>query len=274
MEKTDVNAQVTKQARALRKALLRDHKLDVPHSALRAALLQTQGLAPHAQRQDGRAATTQDVPLPVAKPFTAEAWKAWVANWMGERDQVLRAEAYRELLLAPFVQDDAQGGSAKQEMVSRRLHLVQDDDGCLEELALDAAGELRLSKHALHGLNASLRCLQARVPSIRKYGLPLYVQRADTFFSSNFELHVPEKFELQVNDLGDDSADAVVLEVAIPLKSWNALLFDVFRDGTPAGDSLREWLGLHYRRSFDACSPGDKLDWLERYLAAWNGEEA
>ena len=269
MKQTSEGQQATQQARAMRKALLRDHGVAVPHSALRAVLLQLQGLHPHAQRP--QTAQCQDG----ACSLSPEAWTAWVDHWMGEWDVVLKKPAYELMLKAPFQEDLAeqvqasqlaQTAAASEPRLVKELYLVEDEAGCLEVLAFDKDGTLPLPEDALQDRNVELTSLNARVPSIRKYGLPDYVAHSKDFFASRFDMHLPICFSVQLEDSRDDSGDEARLGVRVRRSDWEQLLRASFAQGTSAGDDLREWLGLHYRKHFDSCSAIDQLDWMERFI--------
>lgn len=93
---------VTKLVRAMRKGLLRDHAVDVPYAALRAAYLCAVGENPHAikGRQPSRSAATS------ARASEAGQHVALPNDW-----------------------------------VVKKLYLAHDDSGCLERLALDPDGK-------------------------------------------------------------------------------------------------------------------------------------
>lgn len=271
MTKTQAAAQAAKHARALRKTLLQEHRLDVPYSALRAALLQLEGLNPHAQRQaeEPAAATPQAHAL-----YDPQSWKAFVDNWMGEYDVVLKKTAYTRMLKAPFENTEDALPKDSDSRVTKTLYLVEDEVGCLEVLSLDLDSNLCISEEGLEGLKVELRVLDAQVPSVRKYGLPEYVQNTRQFFQLRFGMDLADSFELKLEDSQDDSGDEVCLEVSMPARDWNQLLRRTFAPGTTAADNLREWTGLHYRQDFDSLPARKQTEFMERFIASCNGEDA
>ena len=201
------------------------------------------------------------------------AWKAWVEHWMGKYDVVLKTAAYERMLKAPFESVEGVPTHSTESWLTQTLHLVEADAGCLEILALDADGDLCIPEAALGAHTMELAVLRARVPSIRKYGLPNYAQNPREFFQLHFGADLASSFELKLEDSHDDSGDEVRLEVRMPASDWEHLLRATFAQNTSAGNDLREWMGLHYRKDFDSCSASDQLDWAGRFIASNKGEE-
>ena len=272
MQKTQAAAQAAKHARALRKTLLQEHHLDVPYSALRAALLQLGGLNPHAQR----AGDEQGADTPQAHAsYDAQSWKAFVDNWMGEYDVVLKTAAYECMLKAPFERPEDSLSEAPDSLVTKTLYLVPDEVGCLEVLSLDLASNLCLPEEALEGLKVELCVLDAREPCIRMYGLPKYAQNPREFFYSHFGIGLASSFQLKLEDFFQgDFGDDVCLEVRMSARDWEQVLRRTCAPGSAAGDNLREWAGLHYRLDFDSLPARKQMEFTERFIASCNGEEA
>lgn len=239
---TRKTAELTRVVRSMRKALKADHGVDVPFSALRAAYLQAHGLHPHAH------------PALPTGPRRPAAPPEAVAAQAAPSDPVLTQRL--------------------------TLHLATDDVGCLTELALDAAGEVRLPEDWTFEC-ARLVSQRVRCPSIRRYGVPEYVGRAESFYRQHFELPATAHTRVELHDSGDDSGDECALEVALSRAELTRLMQAALDENPGLRETLAEWVGLHYRRNFDTESLEAQADWLGRMLqsldeasAAWPGTDA
>jgi hypothetical protein len=231
----DTSRELTRVVRSMCKTLKSEHGLDVPYTALRAAYLRAHGRHPHAS---GRSPTRVRVKAFAAAP----------------------------LAQAPALPPD--------ELDTRvRLHLVEDDIGCLQRLALDADGRYPVPEDWMFTA-ARLVHQQARVPSVRRYGLPPYLEDAQQFYAG-FGLNAAQA-RSEFDDVGDDSGDTCVLEVHLARDEFEQLLLAVLRDTPGLADELAEWVGLHYRRNFDAEAPAVRAQWLARYAQLetdWRGPD-
>ena len=120
---------------------------------------------------------------------------------------------------------------ADAELVERTLHLVDDDWGQLRELALDEEGWATLATSADHGWVFSIQAPSARVvrvsaqvPSVRRYGLPEFVDAPRDFFGDIFDLGLATDYAQTVQDLGDDSGAAGQVTIRLPRGEWKALV--------------------------------------------------
>lgn len=220
----DTSRELTRVVRSMRKTLKSEHGLDVPYTALRAAYLRAQGRHPHAfGRAPAQVPPSAHTPHPACTPALPKP----------ARDTCVR------------------------------LHLVEDDLGCLERLALDADGRYPLPEDWMFA-TARLVRQQARVPSVRRYGLPRYIEEAQAFYAG-FGLSAGQVHN-EIDDAGDDSGDTCALEVHMARGELEQLLLAVLEDTPGLAEALAEWVGLHYRRNFDVEPPAARADWLARYV--------
>lgn len=211
------NQALKKTVTAMHKALVRDHGIVIPYSALRASYLSAHGLNAHAVGRKGR---------------SAEVEKAPATEWL-----------------------------------TRTLYLVEDSAGCLELLALDPSGMYQLHEGFTFPTGrASLVNLYAEVPSVRRYGLPQYLENAPDFFMRHFELETNGAFKSYFKDLGDDSGDTATLEISVTRKEWERILFDALNGESKLSEDVAVWVGQHYGVTFDSCILSSKLDWVSRFL--------
>ena len=208
--------------RAMRSALLRDHNVDVPYTALRAAYLSAQGENPHAKRK----------PSPAAKPLTSGSW-----------------------FFVPLP-----GG-----WVVKRLYLVEDEVGCISQLALDPDGEYIVDSS--WQFQAKAVALDAQVPKISKYGLPDYIQASQSFFKRFEGLELDFGTRVRVQDLGDDSGDTAEVWLAMPGEHWHALLTWGIA-GSKLYNATSEWAGLHYKVALAGLAAPQQVEYVNRFLEA------
>lgn len=222
---------VTTLVKAMRRALKTTHHIEVPHSALRASYLQALGENPHAF---GKKHVTAQSPAKPAAPVTQPA---------APRSAMTPAQVELQLHLA--CTDPMFGGFDC---------LALDEDGkCLVPAELDLTG-------------ATLVKLSAQVPRIRKYGLPDYAQNPAGWFGSlDSPLALAVDFELDIEDLGDDSGDSAVLVVRMPVELRNSLLTAVLED-TATRREVAEYAGLHYGKVLNQCAEVEQGTLLLRWL--------
>lgn len=221
----DTNHELTRMVRSMRKALKAEHGLEVPHAALRAAYLRAHGEHPHAFGAKRARKSGASGPCE-ARPAQAPAPATHTAD------------------------------------VCVRLHLTEDEAGCMERLALDAEGQYPLPESWTFEAARLVR-QRARVPSLRRYGLPRYIEQAQAFYAG-FGLDAAE-VRSDIDDAGDDSGDTCVLEVLIARDELERMLLAVLQDTPGLAEALAEWVGQHYRCSFEAQPPGAQAEWLARY---------
>ena len=255
------NKALTALARSMKRALKTGHGVEVPHAALRACLLQAQGENPHAYvaRKQGPADQAELVRL---RQLVAEAPHYFHPGYDfdGKKLQWLERAG---LLHAP--------SPAAGEL--RVLHLVGDELGCLERLALDADGEALLPDD-LGFDQATIAFVRARVPSVRRYGLPDYLSAAAAFFGERFELALAKDFRSDFLDSGDDSGDECRVYVRMDDKTWSRVVDTALRRNATFANDVSEWVGLHYQRVLGRESAVKRTEWVERFLEAHTDEEA
>ena len=208
--------------RAMRTALLRDHNVDVPYTALRAAYLSAQGENPHAQCE----------PKATAQP-----------------------QALGSAFFVPLPGD----------WVVKRLHLVEDEVGCLSELSLDPEGQYLVDSSWV--FHAKAVALDAQVPKISKYGLPDYIQSPQSFFREFNGLELEFGTRVRVQDLGDDSGDTAEVWLAMPGNHWDTLLRKGIK-GSKLYDAASDWAGLHYKVMLPGLTIAQQVEYVNRFLEA------
>ena len=256
----DQNKAMTAALRAMKKSLKEQHGIDVPHSALRASYLQAQGEHPHAFSSKHPETET----VTTLRQLIAEAPKFFhpVYDFDGEKLEWLQRAG---LVKKPKSQ---KGNSAP--LSNHILYLAEDDLGCLELLSLDPDAEI-LVPEDWDFKGAFVVGLNAKIPRQSKYGLPQYLAEPNTFFSSNWLGLVLSPFhENHIIDLGDDSGDSCEVEIQMQDAHWQALVTAILDENVPFYENISEWVGLHYKKVFSGESPGQKLQWVERYLETLN----
>jgi len=214
---------------AMRRALKRDHKLDVPYAALRAAYLSASGESPHAQRKASRL-VKDGVAVPPPLP----------------------ASAYRVDL--------------PDDWVVKKLYLVENDIGCMERLSLDPDGRFLIGD-GWH-FQARVLLIDAKVPRISRYGLPDFLSEPSQFFKSFFRgLELQTGRRVHIEDLGDDSGGSGMVIVGMPASAWAALLLNGIEGEMPLCDEAAEWVGLHHKVSFNGLSQARAAEFCEAFLA-------
>lgn len=215
---TSINKEVTAIVRSMMKALSKDHGIQVPYTALRAAYLRAQGEHPHAFSR-----TTQPVD---------RVTKEIVTN--GE--------------LRSFV-----------------LHLVDDEAGGMDVLALDHAGEYSVPED-FDWTGFRVKAVYARVPRVSRYGLPDHVEKEQEFYPHYFDgMKVANGFERRFDDLGDDSGGDAQVQVLCTQADWHRMLLAVAKS-TGEYDVVAEQLGIDHRIDLNNDpNPGQRI---EQYLQA------
>jgi hypothetical protein len=224
------NPNLTSFVRSMRKSLKTEHQLDVPYTALRAAYLRACGENPHAF--SGKPVRENPV-KPASKPPRAEKPQT-------------REPADSNIELDWYV----------------RLYLVEDEIGCLERLALDPEGQYLIPEDWTFS-TAELIHQYAKLPSIRRYGLPDYIQNPSEFYA-RFGLKA-QHARADFDDLGDDSGDTCELEIDIANDELAQVLLATLRDAEGLEDLVAEATGLHYGKNFAAESPARQAEYFARY---------
>lgn len=223
---------------AMRRALLREHQLDVPYTALRAAYLSANGASPHAtrNRKSSKPATPADEVVPP-----------------------LRASAYRVDLPADWV--------------VKKLYLVENDIGCLERLSLDPESRFILKED--WQFKARVLLIDAKVPRISRYGLPDFLSDPRQFFEAFFRgVELQTGRRVHIEDLGDDSGGDAMLIVGMPATEWEALLLRGVEGDKPLCDEAAEWAGLHHKVAFDGFTKSRAAEFCQRFLDTLLEEDA
>ena len=146
------------------------------------------------------------------------------------------------------------------------LYLVGDESGCLTNLAFDAEGEFLLRPQDPLLKFAKVSGQYAQVPSINRYGLPVYLEDATSFYLNNFGLALAGSYAAEVIDLGDDSGDTCSVDLALKRGVWLDMLWSAMGRHIGTRAKVGEWVGLHYSKNFDGESETSKAEWFERYL--------
>lgn len=223
---------------AMRRALMRDHQLDVPYTALRAAYLGAKGESPHAARK--RKTSTSATPADEFVP-------------------PLRASTYRVDLPADWV--------------VKKLYLVESDIGCLERLSLDPEGRFILKED--WQFRARVLLIDAKVPRISRYGLPDFLSDPRKFFEAFFRgVELQTGRRVHIEDLGDDSGGDAMLIVGMPAAEWEALLLRGVEGDKPLCDETAEWAGLHHKVALEGLSKSRAAEFCERFLATLLEDDA
>jgi hypothetical protein len=212
---TTTDKALTALMRSMKRALKQAHGIEVPHSALRASYLSAQGEHPHAFSSKH----TDDEELSTLRELVAEVPSLFqlTEDFAGRKATWLK----RAGLTAPT--KPALEGSSTH--VTRTLYLVEDDLGCLTQLSLAANGSAVITDPTIWDWSdARLLSQVAEVPSVKRYGLPSYLQNPREFYQKHFGLAVAESYTSRYEDLGDDSGDRCRLTVSIPVKLWQAFI--------------------------------------------------
>ncbi|MNR71733.1 hypothetical protein D3C71_24110 [compost metagenome] len=240
---TKQSKELTLLARSMCKALAKDHGLQVPHSALRAVLLQAHGENPHAfSRMDE----------------VRRAVNEARASTLRQQVKVGNVQFGRPLI------DD-------EELAAHRLYLVDDELGSLEVLALDPEGHARLPDSWRFCSTAILTQLRAKVPDIRRYGLPQYAQSPAAFFAQRFGLAVSHANPVHTSSTGDDSGDTCELDIVMTGAEWVSLVQAALEESVSFGDDVAEWMGQHYFVTLSKLNPAPRAAWVQRYLESHHG---
>lgn len=247
---------ITNLTRSMVRALKIQHGINVPHAALRAVLLQAQGLNPHAF------AAAQPKPLPEdVKELQALVNQAPMFfhpgyDFDGEKLQWLVKAGLAE----PEVEE------AEPVLPTKTFHLAGDELGCLNRISLDAEGNLLLPEEFKFSKKARWSSVDAKLPRIRVYGFPDYISETSEFLHQRFGLLPDSQRKVKYIDLGDDSGDSCSLEIVISDYEWVKLVKLALDASKPAADDIAEWLGLHYAKDFFAISDASRAHWTTRYL--------
>ncbi len=253
------NKELTALIRAMKTALKRDHNLEVPHAALRASALMALGQSPHAfaKKTSDDFAELRELVKEAPKYFSPiHDFDGDKLNWLMRAGLVPRSTTET----TPAAKKPVLGDT-------HVVHLVGDDLGCLEVLALDAEGEYPIPD----GFDFS-ECyivgIDAEIPKVKKYGVPDYLQDSRKFFASRFGLKVDSNAREDHEDSGDDSSDCCKLTVVIPPRAWKLLVETASKPGSALAGHVAEWVGLHYGKAYDKESAASKRKWVQRYLEA------
>lgn len=257
---------LTALIRSMKRALAREHNIEVPHAALRACFLQAQGENPHAfAAKEGRigAPLRKVGGMPREDELRLLVVEAPHYFHPGYDFDGKKLEWLKRAGLVP-------SGTPRDEDLSavdvRTLYLALDDIGCTGRLALDPEGEFLLPEDWQFSKAARLLQLHAELPKVKRYGLPDYLANPAEFFSTRFALQLSHDYRSSYEDLGDDSGDSGWVNVRIDDVEWRKLLNAVLAEGSDAVDGVAEWVGQHYGRVLESESKAKQAEWLERYL--------
>lgn len=220
--------------KSMQAALKRDHGMEVPYSALRASYLVAQGLNPHAQ---GKTAAVAVTAASAAPPAPVE-------------------------------------GTSKPGWVTKTLHLAMAEDGILQLVSLDAEGEfLCLPRGGFKRGEALLQHIKASVPSMKRYGLPDFLQDQAGWFREHFGLELAPGSTFDIEDLGDDSGESASLTLSLTESEWARVVLAALEHRPGLREGVAEWVGLHYGQTF-ASVERKQAEWVERFVEAHAGEDA
>lgn len=264
-----VSGSASELARGIARFLRTSTKLEVPHTALRAAILQAGGRHPHAspkdrgqhiERPDGKELSQLRERLDKLEALIKQAPAFFHPGYDfdGKKLQWLQEAG----LIEP---EPSQPQERSAFGVTHTLYLVVDeDDGIERHLAFDEEGLLRVPEDfSLSELR--LEMLDAQVPKVKRYGLPDYLSDPTGFFEP-YGLKLGKNFHSEYKDTGDDSGDTASLEVSMPPSVWTALLLSTLDRHPDLMEEVSEWVGLHYGRNFDRESLSQQAQWLERFI--------
>lgn len=191
------------------------------------------------------------------------AHSALRASYLQALGQNPHAFAKKAEAVAPLV-------TAAVSFVTKTLYLVEDDSGCLGDFSMDPEGLfiLDLDDDSTSELLADARLVQlkARVPSIRRYGLPDYLSSPVEFFGNRGLSLSADRYAPEIEDSQDDSGDTVSLTVRVAAGTWDHLLLRAIQQNAHRRDDVSEWVGLHHRKVFETLSLSEKASMMERYL--------
>lgn len=276
-----VQGSATDLARSVRKHL-QAAGIDVPHSALRAALLQASGKHPHAtpnesDRPASGALTATQARVQALQALVAEASHyfhpsydfdgkklAWLEK-AGLAKPTTRAVGLAESDDSHGSDDSSRHARSGRRTLSRTLHLVPDvQHPSALRLALDPQGFLRLPLGAMG--DDSIQLTQLDVCS--------NLAAVDAFADQPVREHLAalglDSRTLEAGTLAESQGTEVArLRVQIRESAWHALLGDLL-DRAQGGlsDEVAEWVGLHYAKNFETESASAQAQWLERFIEA------
>lgn len=272
-KKTTAMAQ---KVRSMRKILAEQHGIEVPFTALQAAVLAASGIDPQA-------------PVPgdasiKALALSPEAWGHRVAHWMGEHDVVLHNSAYQMLLELPFIRTpDAprlqlgETGTKRPREASRihrPLWIHKDENGQYHQMTLDRDGDFGVSSARVQQIAGTIVGLTAHLSSedwrVAMHMANLACKDITHMMRTLYGLSVSSASVIDLKEVPNKQAeDYIELRVEVSIDAWNELLAGACSSGNPAMDWVAEWVGLHYRENFEGyMSIERKVYWLDRYLAA------
>lgn len=249
------NQVITSMARSMGRSLKNEHGITVPHSALRAVLLQAQGLNPHAFADANARAVSEDVKT--LQQLVNEAPNFFHPSYDFDGEKVAWLQK------AGLVSVDSEATPA---MPIRTLHLAHDSLGCLNRLALDAEGTLMVPEDFTFTESSLVVSVNALIPRVSKYGMPDYLRMTGGFFQDSFGLGSRLPLDLSYEDLGDDSGDTCFINVEMSDKDWSRIVLAALSESSGTQDAISEWTGLHYKQDFSALSKAKKVEWTVRYL--------
>ncbi len=261
----DTNKALTQLVRSMKRTLKTQHGIEVPHAALRASLLLAQGENPHAyaagQAREPAQVAASDNTL---RQLISEAPKFFHPGYDFDGEKLDWLE--RAGLVAPAKASKQTQRVAASQLPLRRVYLCGDDLGMLNRLSLDEDGYFMIPQDWEFGPECEVTFVQASIPKVSKYGLPVYLAEPAEFFRS-LNLNVAPGFRSRYEDLGDDSGDSGWISVHISDEEWKLLLQVLFRV-TTLKDQVSEWVGQHYGRNYVKEPERAQYEWVERFLEA------
>lgn len=115
--------------------------------------------------------------------------------------------------------------------------------------------------------------IKAQVPSIKRYGLPDFLQHQAEWFRNRFGLILAAGSTFDIEDLGDDSGETVELTVRMTPNEWSRIVLATLASVEGLADSVAEWVGTHYKENFTVCTISKKVEWFERFMETHNSSD-
>lgn len=256
--------------RSMRGILSNEHGIDVPYTALRAAVIKSMGFNPHSFFQENRPATV------AAQDVIEEERKEWVEWWTKEHDVELNEEAYNALLQAPKKINKA--------LVTRTLYLSAEKPE-YGRVSLDLDRKLLFTNPwVLHAYSVDAVRVRAvirsstelaalypgEIPSDRQLW-PSYI--ASSLYSL-FNIWINESTTVTIVEPPDGEPSGYIeVEFVQTAEKWHSLMDLAFGKNPKTYEDLEEWVGLNYQRIYRNESSKEKLEWMDRYIASLNGKE-
>ena len=265
---------MAQKVRSIKRTLREQHGIEVPFTALQAAVLTANGIDP--QAPVSRSAPSQ------ACTLTPQEWDHLVARWMGDYDVVLKKQAYKRLLKLPFLEDEArlyedkvESDSEREALVTRDLWIHKNSEGQYIRITLDPDGELGLKNTLLwdsESVVVHFKAYLSRAEWKETASVVECNQQSITRFVRKywgFSVNAPSAVYCGYASAGE-SDHKIQMTIRLTWTEWGSLLMKAYYQHILDGDTIAEWVGLHYKQDFYSCSLEQKKSWLDRYVAAIN----